>query len=142
MLDNMDIEYLSLNEQGDSDYLTREVTVSLVSMMRAKYEYGLEAMEIDKVLLEEFSQEEKDEVEEKAEERENSNKDFEKISTSSRIEVFSNALTVKNNVKKESTYGSYDSDQISRFLSLVIEQVPVKDVAADAGITKSTAYRF
>ncbi|KAL0083814.1 Homeodomain-like DNA binding domain-containing transcription factor [Phycomyces blakesleeanus] len=94
MLDNMDIEYLSLNEQGDSDYLTREVTVSLVSMMRAK------------------------------------------------IEVFSNALTVKNNVKKESTYGSYDSDQISRFLSLVIEQVPVKDVAADAGITKSTAYRF
>jgi transposase len=143
MLDNMDLEYLSLNEKGDSDELTGEVTVSLMSMMRAKCEYGVEAMEIDEVLLEEFSQEEKDEVEKKAEERENSNKDFEKMSTSSRIEVFSNALTVKSNVKKErSTYRSYSSDQISRFLSLVIEQVPVKDAAADAGINKSTAYRF
>ena len=57
----MDLEYLSLNEQGGSDELTGEVTVSLMSMMRAKCEYGLEAMQVDEVLLEEFSQEEKNE---------------------------------------------------------------------------------
>ncbi|KAG2228370.1 hypothetical protein INT48_003128, partial [Thamnidium elegans] len=60
MNNNMDFEYLSFNEQDNSDELTGEVTVSLMSMMRAKYEYGPAAMEIDVDLTEEFSHEETD----------------------------------------------------------------------------------
>ncbi|KAI8077087.1 hypothetical protein BDF21DRAFT_311429, partial [Thamnidium elegans] len=97
MNNNMDFEYLSFNEQDDSDELTGEVTVSLTLMMRARYE----------------------------------------------IENFVSTLVKEKNLKKEqSTYRSYNMDQISRFLTLVTEQVSVKDAALDAGITKSTAYRF
>ncbi|KAI8094665.1 hypothetical protein BDF21DRAFT_375938 [Thamnidium elegans] len=93
----MDFEYLSFNEQDDSDELTGEVTVSLMSMMRAKYE----------------------------------------------IENFVSTLAKEKSIKKErSTYRSYNTDQISRFLTLVTEQVSVKEAALDAGITKNTAYRF
>ncbi|KAG2235675.1 hypothetical protein INT48_008551 [Thamnidium elegans] len=59
----MDFEYLSFNEQDDSDELTGEVTVSLMSMMRAKYEYSPAAMEIDEDLTEEFSHNETDSTE-------------------------------------------------------------------------------
>jgi hypothetical protein len=40
MLDHVYLEYLSLSEKNDSDEMTRNITVSLISMMRVKYAYG------------------------------------------------------------------------------------------------------
>ncbi|KAG2233116.1 hypothetical protein INT48_005860 [Thamnidium elegans] len=60
MNNNMDFEYLSFNEQDDSDELTGEVTVSLTLMMRARYEYSPAAMEIDEDLTEGLSHNETD----------------------------------------------------------------------------------
>ncbi|KAI8077571.1 hypothetical protein BDF21DRAFT_324390, partial [Thamnidium elegans] len=63
MNNNMDFEYLSFNEQNDSDGLTGEVTVSLMPMMREKYEYSPTAMKIDEDLTEELSHSETDSIE-------------------------------------------------------------------------------
>ncbi|KAI8048502.1 DDE superfamily endonuclease-domain-containing protein [Thamnidium elegans] len=116
MNNNMDFEYLSFNEQDNSDELTAEVTVSLMSMMRAKYEYGPAAMEIDVDLTEEFSHEETDLT----------------------VKQSSETSDEKENVSSEHA----TKDKIEEVVTLVTEQVSVKDAALDTGITVSTAYRF
>lgn len=52
MADKTNFEYLSLSKQDYAEEITGEVTKSLMSMMRVKYEFGPGAMESFKVLQE------------------------------------------------------------------------------------------
>lgn len=46
MADNMGFEYLFLSEQDYAEEVTEEITTSLVSMMRVKYELDPGAIEM------------------------------------------------------------------------------------------------
>jgi hypothetical protein len=66
-------------------------------------------------------------------------------SIQSKIEVFPNVQAIKTSLKKKRnmchSYNAYQN-QIGRFLHLVTKQVPVRTVATDAGINLSSAYLF
>lgn len=102
MNNNMDLEYLSFNELDDSDELTEEVTASLMSMMRTKYEYGPAAMEIDEDLTREFSYDETDssekQINENSNEEENANSE---LDNKSKIKKIVNTLVKNLKFKKK-----------------------------------------
>ncbi|KAG0743962.1 hypothetical protein G6F16_011691 [Rhizopus arrhizus] len=110
-------------------------------MIRAKYKFDPGIMEIDEKTFEIFLQKPLNFESREEEEEEDSHRDGSKIeefsdaSVQSNIEDFSSSHTSKADLKtkKRNTYYRYNADQISRFLPLVTEQVPVKTAAADAG---------
>lgn len=55
MADNMNFEYLSLSKQDYVEKVSGEVTTSLISIMRVKYEFDPSTMEISEILLQEPS---------------------------------------------------------------------------------------
>ncbi|EIE81892.1 hypothetical protein RO3G_06597 [Rhizopus delemar RA 99-880] len=132
------------SEQGYAEEVTGEVMISLMSMMRIKYELGPGAMEISEVLQEpsDFKSREEEENMYNLKKESEAEKSY-GTPIQSKIEVFFNVHTGKADLnKKRSTYRSYNPNQIGCFLLLVIEKFPVKTAAADAGINLSSTYWF
>lgn len=141
---SLDYKYLFLSEQGYAEEVTGEVMISLMSMMRIKYELGPGAMEISEVLQEpsDFKSREEEENMYNLKKESEAEKSY-GTPIQSKIEVFFNVHTGKADLnKKRSTYRSYNPNQIGCFLLLVIEKFPVKTAAADAGINLSSTYWF
>ncbi|KAG0930152.1 hypothetical protein G6F57_011713 [Rhizopus arrhizus] len=92
-------------------------------MIRAKYKFDPGITDIDEKPFEIFLQKPLNFESREEEEEEDSHRD------GSKIEEFSDA-SVQSNIED---FSSSHTNQISRFLPLVTEQVPVKTAAADAG---------
>ncbi|KAG1295246.1 hypothetical protein G6F66_004502 [Rhizopus arrhizus] len=103
MIDNMDFECLSLSEQVYDEEAIGEAMTSLMSMVRVKYEFGSGVMEISEILLQEPSNFESSKEEQNVYDLRNES-EAEKRNAAliqSNIEIFSNALACKTDLKKK-----------------------------------------
>ncbi|KAG1151666.1 hypothetical protein G6F37_005287 [Rhizopus arrhizus] len=102
MIDNMDFECLSLSEQVYDEEAIGKAMTSLMSMVRVKYEFGSSVMEISEILLQEPSNFESSKEEQNVYDLRNES-EAEKRNDAliqSNIEVFSNALARRTDLKK------------------------------------------
>lgn len=142
---NTDLEMNELSLQLEDEEQTTEIYVSMMSMMRSKWEITMpssDAMDLDDEVNEELTTLDSEANNSNEENSEDENDDNNKLSKPT-VEEFARKLA-SNSKETEKTlkYRKYNQEQIKEFIHLITELVPVKDAALRTGIVLSSAYRF
>ncbi|KAG0758623.1 hypothetical protein G6F25_010318 [Rhizopus arrhizus] len=141
----MDIDY-DMNEISlhDEDIeAVPEIIVSVMSMMRKKWEYNItaSAMELDEDVTMELKEgHEGDEPSNSSDEEENE-ADVQSSESDLKEEKPLRDLTEKKD-DASNARRVYTQQDINKLIALLVEQVPIKDAALKTGINEKSAYRF
>lgn len=141
----MDIDF-DMNEISLRDEDTEavpEIIVSVMSMMRKKWEYNITAssMELDEDATMELKEEHEDNEPNNSSDEEENEADARSSGNYSKEEKPLRDLTEKKD-DASNARRVYTQQDINKLIALLVEQVPIKDAALKTGINEKSAYRF
>lgn len=141
----MDIDY-DMNEISlhDEDIeAVPEIIVSVMSMMRKKWEYNItaSAMELDEDATMELKKEHEEDEASNSSDEEEKEADVQRSESDLNEEKPLRDLTEKKD-DASNARRVYTQQDINKLIALLVEQVPIKDAALRTGINEKSAYRF
>ncbi|KAI9363537.1 hypothetical protein BD770DRAFT_463895 [Pilaira anomala] len=141
----MDIDF-DMNEislRDDDIEAVPEIIVSVMSMMRKKYEYNItaSAMELDEDATMELKEGYEGDEASNSSDKEENEADVQGSESDLKEEKPLRNLAEKKDAASNARR-VYTQQDINKLISLLIEQVPVKDEALKTGINEKSAYRF